>query len=488
MQLTAKKKITLFYIISVIFIALNGYFIAIENYYFTLFPIVLLILFFAIFALDKLIYLIVFLSPLSVPLKEIAPDIGFDMFLPTEPLLFGILILFVVKTLIERRYDRLMTSHPISIAIFLSIGWMLITSITSTMPAVSFKFLTARLWFLVSFYFIAAQLFKNKQNIQKYVWLYIIPLLGIIAYVIIRHSTKGFFDKEAPNWAVQPFFNDHTSYAASLAFVIPFVIGSAFLKRFSINIRILFWIVGIFILIGTVLSYTRAAWISLIGALLVLLIINLKIKFRYWLVLGVTIIGLLIFNWTDIMLKMEQNRQDSSTNLTEHVKSISNVASDASNLERINRWSCAIRMFNEKPFFGWGPGTYQFKYAPFQYSYEKTIISTNAGDMGNAHSEYLGPLSESGVPGTLFFLIIVILTVYTGIKVYKTAKDKEIRQLAVVLLLSLITYYLHAFLNNFLDTDKASALFWGFTAALAALDSYYPKNKERLAHFKRNII
>ena len=42
-------------------------------------------------------------------------------------------------------------------------------------------------------------------------------------------------------------------------------------------------------------------------------------------------------------MDLESNKQDSSSNLTEHVESISNVSSDASNLERINRWKSAGR-------------------------------------------------------------------------------------------------------------------------------------------------
>jgi hypothetical protein len=38
-----------------------------------------------------------------------------------------------------------------------------------------------------------------------------------------------------------------------------------------------------------------------------------------------------------------------------------------------------------------------------------------------------------------------------------------------VAFLGLITYYLHGFLNNFLDMDKASAPFWGFTAIISVL-------------------
>lgn len=79
-------------------------------------------------------------------------------------------------------------------------------------------------------------------------------------------------------------------------------------------------------------------------------------------------------------------------------------------------------MWEERPVMGWGPGTYQFNYAPFQKSDEMTIISTNAGDMGNAHSEYIGPLAEQGVPGLTFILILVGTIIYTGTIIYSKAK------------------------------------------------------------------
>jgi O-antigen ligase len=124
---------------------------------------------------------------------------------------------------------------------------------------------------------------------------------------------------------------------------------------------------------------------------------------------------------------------------------------------------------------GWGPGTYQFVYAPFQRSKEKTIISTNAGDMGNAHSEYLGPLSESGILGMLTVIAIVIAASITGLRVYKRGKTKEVRLISLLLLIGLMSYFAHGLLNNFLDTDKASVPFWGFIGVLVSLDLFHTK-------------
>ena len=111
-----------------------------------------------------------------------------------------------------------------------------------------------------------------------------------------------------------------------------------------------------------------------------------------------------------------------------------------------------------------------FQYAPYQLAADKTSISTDFGDLGNAHSEYIGPLVESGVFGTLSFMLICILTLITGFRVYKKLDDQRLKQTVLFLLLGYITYLVHGTLNNYLDTDKASALFWGFTAIFVSLD------------------
>ena len=187
------------------------------------------------------------------------------------------------------------------------------------------------------------------------------------------------------------------------------------------------------------------------------------------------------FSWSTLMMNLERNNQDSSDKLSEHVESISNVSSDASNLERINRWSSAWRMFQERPVFGWGPGTYMFQYAPFQMSNEQTIISTNGGGLGNAHSEYIGPLAESGLLGMLTFIALIVTVFYKGSILYHKLPNGELKTAVLFCLLSLFTYVAHGFLNNYLDTDKASVPFWGFIALIVAIDVYHSK---KLLDFK----
>jgi O-antigen ligase len=222
-----------------------------------------------------------------------------------------------------------------------------------------------------------------------------------------------------------------------------------------------------------VLSYTRAAWISLVAALLCYLAIAVRIKTSVVISASIVFVSLIILNWTNIIIELERNDEQSSTEYASHVQSASNITTDASNVERINRWLSALRMFEQKPLMGWGPGTYVFQYGPFQKNSEKTIISTNLGEGGNAHSEYIGPLAEQGVPGSLLFIAIGIAVIYRASRIIIRSKDRLVRLLAKSFLMGLVTYWVHGLLNNFLDTEKASVPFWGFVAVIVALDIYH---------------
>jgi O-antigen ligase len=468
------KYIKWAYAFSISFIVINAICTYFEFYYFNLLPALLLIILLALFALDKLVLMVVFLTPLAVNLQHM--EGGFGLSLPTEPIIFGIMVIFILKQLHKNSMDIAVMKHPITIAIIINLIWIFVTSITSEIPIVSFKFLISRLWFVITFYFIATQLFKNYSNIKKFIWLYIMSFTIIIFYTLYNHYLFGFAEEPA-NYVMSPFYNDHTIYGAMIAMFFPALIFFMINKKYAASIKFGAFLFFVIFTVALVFSYTRAAWLSLAIVLVVYILLLLQFKFRTLLFAFLAIGTVLLTYRTEIVMKLEKNRQDASQDFDKHIESISNISTDASNLERLNRWSAAFRMFEERPILGWGPGTYSFEYAPFQHSQEKTIISTNMGDRGNAHSEYIGPLCESGVLGALTFLAIVVCTLFTGFKLYYSITDYETKRIVLVTLLGFITYILHGALNNFLDTDKASVPFWGFIAILVAIDIYH-KNRE----------
>ena len=395
-----------------------------------------------------------------------------DLSLPSELLMAGLLLLSLFYLAQKVFIDKKVLRHPITIIIFIQLAWIFITSLTSTLPLVSFKFLIARLWFINVALLFCSVLFQKQKNIPKFLLLYLIPLCLVIVYTLFLHAQLN-FDEDASDWIVNPFYNDHTAYGAAIAMFIPVVAALLFyFKSNKITLYILVFLLVV-LFIGLIFSYARAAWLSIAASLAILVTLLLKIKFRTLLVSGIALVILFFMFQTQILILLAKNDTDSEGDLTANIESMSNISTDASNVERLNRWSCALRMFNEKPYMGWGPGTYMFQYAAFQKSSEATIITVNDGSNGNAHSEYLGPLSEQGLPGLVIVFLLAFSVFFTGFRLVYTVAEKRLKYLCIGVLLGLTTYFVHGFLNNFLDTDKLSIPFWGFITILICIDVYH---------------
>jgi len=446
--------------------------IGFEQYWVLGIPVVIAILGLAFFSLDKLMLFIVFVTPLSITLTDKQFNVGLS--LPTEPLLFGVMCMVFFKWLLPVKPDVKFWRHPIVLSILFYLFWMLVTTITSEMPVVSLKYFIAKLWFIIPYFYVMVYVFKNNQkNYDIFLWLFLVSMSLVAIYTIYMHSLHN-FDKASSTWVMYPLFKEHTSWGAVLAMVYPISIYFV-VKKGDLGIRAVATFLFIILTAAVILSYTRAAWVSLLAAGGVFVLLYFKVKFSRLVVIGFVGLAMLYSAKDEIAKKFEGNKQDSSEQLGEHVTSITNVSTDASNMERINRWKSAYRMFEERPMMGWGPGVYMFKYAPFQSPFEKTIISTNAGNRGNAHSEYLGALAETGILGMTSVILLVTMLMIYGINLYHTLEIGPLKSYVLLAILGLITYFTHAFLNNFLDMDKASAPVWGFAAIIVSIDIFYKK-------------
>lgn len=473
-----QKQVKWLYLLTALYMLIAVGSLVTEFYWLLLLPAAILIAYSALYHLDKLYLFVTFCTPLAINLSK--TDLGIGVSLPTEPLLFSMMLIYLLSKMIDGRIDKELMLHPISILIVIHLSWMLIASFTSSMFVVSIKHFIARLWFIVIGFFLATKVFKKESRIRNFIWLYSIGMAITIIYTITRHSMNSFSQMSA-HWVMTPFYNDHTEYGAVLGLMLPPVIGFMFMHQKSFMYRFFAILLTVLILTGIILSYTRATWLGVAFAACASLAYVFRV--RTWMVIAVLasmVVGYFIFQST-VLYKFSKTKEYSQNDYRNHIKSITNIKTDASNVERLNRWSCAWRMFLDKPVFGWGPGTYQFNYSVYQLNEEKTYISTNLGDKGNAHSEYLGPLSEQGILGPVIFITLCITVLYRASRVFLESPSRDQRILALTMQLGLVTYLIHGFLNNFLDKDKASIPFWGFIAAITIMDYYHRKHFKSLS-------
>lgn len=469
---------TIPFVLATILAAIFGVLIWQDSAELTLFPLGLLLVYFAIYQTEKVFISLAFLTPLSVNIEEFTQSFG--LFLPTEPLLFGMMLLLVAMEIQSPFLRKEIWRNPIIHAVLFYLLVVIVTAITSSHPLVSFKFLIARLWFIVPVLLFGTHFFQKEKSRMQFLWLFVIATCIAIIYSLAHHSLYGFGEKEG-HWVMWPLFKDHTIYGAIVALVLPIVISIYFAEKHSPLTQAILIVLIAIVLVGLYYSYTRAAWLSIICASIVCLVVYYRINFK--ILAGIGIIALIIgfYKWDQIQMELGRNKYEHTTeSFDERLQSATNVTTDASNLERINRWSCAIAMFEQRPIFGYGPGTYAFEYAPFQEPENLTIISTNFGDMGNAHSEYLGALAEMGIMGLLSFFGIVVAIFYAMVSLYNKLPltDKKSRVLLMGMIAAQTTYFVHAFLNNFLDTDKAAVPIWAMCAMVIVMESQLKVGKK----------
>lgn len=433
-------------------------------------PIVIILGWVAITKPKYILYFLAFATPLSVHLLDERYS-SINLSLPTEPLIILLFIGVVLKFLKSKKLAVPEVTALLSILIIADFAWMTITAITSTLPIISAKYVLMKSWYIGVFYFLLSRYFRNETIAKRFIWTFIVAVVILSAYTLVMHSAGG-FSRGYAYTAMRPFLPDHGMYAACISFVVPVLFVFAIHGKhlgYSPPFRVMCLLLFIFMVLAVALSFTRASWLSLVISLALYVVFLLNVRFKYLVLIAVVAVGGLLANMDNLITDLSRNKNESDDNIENHLQSVGNVSSDPSNLERFNRWGSGIRMWEEKPMMGWGPGTYTFQYGQFQLPHEMTIISTNVGDLGGIHSEYLRPLAESGWPGTLLLILIVIAVFSIAFK-HQRLLTGSTRYLSMAVFLGLVTYFAHGVLNNYIEFDKIAVPLYSFMAVLTAIE------------------
>lgn len=349
----------------------------------------------------------------------------------------------------------------------------LISLAFSTMMMVSIKFTMICLAYLLIFFFWQRLLFKQYADLfPKLLLLFSLSQLIVLAYAVYQFAGYD-FNTIAIKGIFRPFYKDHTIWGAANAFLCIFWLLNM-LRANGYLWKALSFLFGIVFLGAVLLSYSRAAFLSLVFSAFIWLSFQFHVTIKHLLLIALAGFILALVYRQPILETLSLNRNlshDASASYLERLESSGNISTDISNLERLNRWYSGLQMVQQRPITGFGPGTYQFQYIPFQSPQlmnRLTVksywhIPENSG--GTAHSEYVLALSEMGILG--FVALIVFLGRWIWIA-FNNSKGHINRYNLLIAFTVLSTYLFHGAFNNFLNTDKFAFLFWGFVAWMAA--------------------
>jgi len=409
-------------------------------------------------------YLLIFTLPWSV---EYSFNSSLSTDLPDEPLMWLITALFIAYFL-ARPFEILSkTNHPLITLLLCSLIWVIVTVLFSTDWLISLKFFLAKCWYLVAFVFVPLFFYVNKKTISSTAILFLVAMLSVTMISVYRHAFYGFKFANI-NDAVRPFFRNHVNYSAMLVCTLPVLVAVYQLNKKYGSLTIAAMII---VLTALFFSYARGAWLALaIGSSSYWLIQRRKLLVAFIIAIVLTMAAVSWLSSNDRYLNYAHDYRTTifHKNFEEHLVATYKLK-DVSTAERFNRWIAGVKMVKDNWVTGYGPNTFFYNYKPYTIPAFKTWVSDNK-EHSTVHNYFLLVLIEQGIPGLIFFLLIVGAMIYYAEKIYNRTEDKFYK--ATALACGAMTMMIVAvnFLSDLIETDKVGSLFFLCLATLVSID------------------
>lgn len=430
-------------------------------------------LLFILFTLNNpryLFYLFFATLPFSVEIElgSLATD------LPSEPMMLVLMGLTIVLSIYKSHSLGRGFLHPISCLIILHLSWIAFTAFGSTDTLVSFKYFLAKTWYVLPFYFFPMLVMKSEHDFRKVFSLMTASMFVAMGYVLFNHAGEG-FSFDSATTIVKPIFRNHVNYAIMLLAFVPYfwyLITTSPKKRpWFLYFLMLLLFVGIYF------SYTRAAQASVLLAIIFYWVVRLRLV---KICMGIALVA---FTVLTIFVSVGNKYLDfapSFENTVAHTKfdnllEATTKMEDISTVERFYRWVAGAYMIQEKPFMGYGPGTFYFQYHAYTVTSYRTYVSDNPEKSG-IHNNYLMVAVEQGIPGFIIMFLLVCLPLLYAEQVYHKLVDRHEKNLVMAAGICFFVIAVVILINDLLEADKIGPFFF----LSASIIVFFSSRKEEM--------
>ncbi|BDG37557.1 O-antigen ligase family protein [Saccharococcus caldoxylosilyticus] len=455
-------------------------------------------------------YYAVILSLFLVPLVSYKTYIG-PLPLSAEVVMIPLLTIAAIIDYAQKRIAlNDLNIKPIAAAflVFFIIAVISLTQAVSLAPAA--MELARYLSYVVLFLIVVKVRFTREQYIHfaKVFGLsvLIIGVYGIVQYIFgISLNTAGLYALKEAKGRVDSTLVNPNYYASFLNFVIPTLVLLAVVYFKDKKAQLLmFALYGIYV-INLVLTYTRAAWVAMIGGfvLMVLLIPKdfIKNAVRPHILLSFVVLLTVVYFMPDV-----QSRTYSALyamekilvrNLPGHVtgadhsqgegggfftqepeeegKAEDEATTSRAVVSRVTLWKTGWVMMKENPILGVGIGNYLVRYKDYVTKYPELYIGH---DQYSVHNSYLKVGAETGFIGLAAFLAIYVIYYVYLLRLYFSAANRLSKIVVIGLIAGSATFMVQNLSNNLIFIPQLNTIFW-LVSGLAI--AFVHQNKEKPA-------
>ncbi len=368
------------------------------------------------------------------------PAMGAELVIPTEVLIPLLLVAAIIGLLARGEFTW--TPSRLNAPVLLFVLCMWVTVAVSREPWVTFKALLRDSSYFLAGYLLIRRHLTSRARLRAFLFTCALATTLLTLY--------GFYTQFVEGVAIyqdiaQPFFKNHCIYAAFLA--VNFAMLAAFILAYP---RSRLRLLGLAVLgswgFAIAMTFVRGAWLSLLAlAVFYAYLGRRQINLKLAIMLGMlVVVGVGTVGWLQLAPLFAERM--------EHLTDLSYVT----NYDRIDRWMAAVSIFREHPLLGVGWGRYADEY--FQYIYYLDTYSAEIR-MG-AHNLYLEILAESGLMGAGAFALVILFFALEARKLRRECPDLFLRTVLTGVLGAMLTYLVHAFVNNLGPSDKIGLYFW----------------------------
>lgn len=312
-------------------------------------------------------------------------------------------------------------------------------------PEAIFEWLKSFVFFLFFFLSLAC-LYTDRRAVRD--------LIRFVAVFSLLISARGFFEiitvasgqqfDHQASYFVRAFSSNRNLYSQILFLTLPFIVTGILTLKKTWRFISAFATTAVIVLI--VMLLTRSVWLALLISLTVAVII-LVIYRRYFFlpdfsrILIRAVVPLIILIASALLIF---SRFGDTEVFKKQLLWVENYKYGSS-LERTDLWGKTLQMVSDRPVSGTGQGNWRI--AVPAYGLEGMRSETGDTLFQRPHNDFLWVLSENGIFGFVFYLLLFAAVFYYGLRIISRSASRDERYLALLMVAGLAGYMVIAMLS-----------------------------------------